>query len=426
MRKFLKIIFPILLISSLLMVGVKTTNATSSNLGVKPGDTYEYTIGWNFGLNLPDSMWSEISTMASAYNITIDAKQLYTDLSSLPSVFDMKAIVGNIYSNPSGLFASQIYNTTFQMKLTNETNYMNFDTFLNHLMNIYGNTMQKYNSIFYALTNESNFFGNMAKNILQFFISSSYGQLFSSSSGSTFFNESYIMGEMFSLFVPTDFSFKSEINVTAIDNQMNRPYTEYVWNSTTNTSTEINYPSEWAYLHQTEGLPSSVNTYNELLTAYGITTFDIKDKSVFIKYNFADMNQDFLNNLINMSLTNMINASMGFGNVSSLTELLGLISSETGMNVTVPTITSTDGVTYDNNGILQNIHAEFDFAWTINGTSVEFYPQFDISNGVHDSINAKWNPSGASSIPGYPIWLIGLASLGGMMAIILSMKKKKR
>lgn len=416
MRKKLQIIFPILLIASLLMVGVRTTNATAANWGINTGDSYDFTVGWNYGLTLPDSMWNELSSMATAsfdaaYNSsqTIDLKQAYSDLNTLPHIFQMRAIVGNMVT----VGDMDTFNSTIQMKLTNDTAFMGVGPFLNHVMTVYNSTLQKYSSLLDTMTNTTgalDFLASAFDNSSMFPAVTNLPTIWNAT-------DVLLLDNMFSLFVPTDFNFNSIINVTEINDYMNQSFWTFEYNDTSASYDNVSYPSQWAYLQEHIGLPSSVNDVNSLLAAFGVTTFDVQNKSILIKYNFADMNQDMLNF--------MINASLGDMGVSTITQFMTFISTETNMNITLPTITSMEGITYNSTGVLQNAHSEFDFATTVNGSTVEFNPVFDISSGIHTSINANWNPSG-TSIPGYPIWVISLASIVGIAAVVLTMKKKKR
>lgn len=417
MRKFLKVILPLLMISSLLIVGAGTTNATSANWGVKTGDSFQYTIGWQPGLNLPQSVWDELSaiatnetnaTLGGTLNQTVNVYQLYSDFNSLPNVFNMNVTVGNMLT----VGTNDTFNSTLQMKLVNDTSFMDVGPFLSHLMTVYNSSLQNYNDLISSVMGMQNYLGMMAEGL---------NYLPAINLNTSWNSAASIENNSLGLFVPTDFSFINLINKTAINNQMSQPISVNITDPMTNISSMVNFTSTWAYLQQKAGLPSSINNIDALLTAFGVTTFNVQDKSVLIKYNFSDMNQTVINDMIAAT-------PLGSLGITNITDLLDMASA-TGFNITLPTISGAIGITYNNAGVLQNAHFECDLATTINGTSYELNPVVDVSSGIHQQINANWNPSGTTTtptIPGFSIWLIGLASLGGMTAVVLSMKKKKR
>ncbi len=76
-------------------------------------------------------------------------------------------------------------------------------------------------------------------------------------------------------------------------------------------------------------------------------------------------------------------------------------------------------VEWSRKGILTNFHSQGEFSGEYEGEKFKISPQFDISYGEHDKINAKF------TVPGYPIFLVILAGTATISVIVLRIKRKK-
>ena len=76
-------------------------------------------------------------------------------------------------------------------------------------------------------------------------------------------------------------------------------------------------------------------------------------------------------------------------------------------------------VEWDRKGILNNFHIQGEVTGEYEGEKFSFSPQFDISSGEHNKINANF------TIPGYPVFLVIFTVISAVCIVIIRVKRKK-
>ena len=76
-------------------------------------------------------------------------------------------------------------------------------------------------------------------------------------------------------------------------------------------------------------------------------------------------------------------------------------------------------VEWDRHGVLKNFHIQFVIEGKYEDEKFSIKPQFDISLGEHDAINAKF------TVPGYSVYLVIFAGVVTVSVVIIRIKRKK-
>ncbi|MHA1821756.1 MAG: hypothetical protein ACTSU2_10705 [Promethearchaeota archaeon] len=319
---------------------------------------------------------------------------MYLDFQSIPKVYNIQLTVENItkYNNTYTYYYDDDYYWTstnygdeivykVEAKLPGDSGYKTFRSFASDYINQFASLIDKYQ---YLLGFNSS---DLQDSISGMPTTVEFPQFWSlKGTDYYYYNFNYL-----TICVPLSFSLKDYFNISALSD-----------------------PDNLASFNEEFG--TDVKTSDELLSALGVSNFQLNDKNYFAVFNLQSVDQKVLD-----GYTEQLNIT----GVNTYAQLLDYL------NISSPNIYAKEALVYNDKGVLVNVHHEMSVSGsytTLNDTkaAVSAGITFDVSSGEHPTINSNWVDLTKPKIPGYSMLYLGVAFLIGLCAIILKIHRKIR
>jgi hypothetical protein len=384
MKKHFKYLVPFIAVFFLIPLGSSAAVAQGPvklNWGIDVGDEVEMTIGWAIDIELPSDVWDFLTYYVQMMepNITVGAEELYNDFSLIDSVYNLKVTILDMenYDSGYGYSYDEIMGKT-EFKTPAMADYGPINNTLIYEIQQNAVLFDKYATMLGLDMTALDAIGNLSSMYPNDFDVPYYQSWYINEGDSTDFPNGL------PLFIHKDWS------CADLYDEMKSSFTT----------------EDYSYLSSSLGV--SITNWNELTDALGFTKISVSKREATVKFKLSSMNNlildwYFYNMGFNFSGT-IIDTYAGFLNYMNITEF----DAEAQFHVEWTTA-----------GILNNFHAQVGLTGKYKGESFSLKPQFDISRGEHDTINAKY------TVPGFPLYVLIFTGVVTVSVVIVRIKKKK-
>lgn len=388
MKKHIKYAIPFVVLFFILpmmnsgAIGTYTYGSPVEDWGTTIGDEHYFTAGWAFHLDLGDKAWDMLDMFLDYIDPALDGRTLYEDLANIESVYNFRITITNI--------TNEYYNSSLVYNRSNDL--------------IFGDIAWKAASMDEYGPLNATLIYQIQQNAM---LLNAYSTLFEwGFSSSDLIEELEGYGpEMDEYFQAWDTFYCGEAR--------SRPLTPPIfiptdWNLEDYYNEMRGELDNYFYGNFSEATGVTVENWDQLTAALGFNTIRINKRDATVKFKLSSMNKDFLNLWVN---------NTGFyDNMTKIETYDALLDY---LNITNFDAEARIEVEWNRKGILNNFHIQGDISGEYEGEKFTFSPQFDISNGEHNKINAKY------TVPGYPVFLVIIAAAATVSIVIMRVKRKK-
>ena len=390
MKKHAKYIVPFVIMFFFLpminsiAIGTYTYGPPTKNWGIDIGDEHFFTTGWAFELDLGDKAWDMFDTYLDYIDPALDGRTLYNTLMNIESVYNFRITITNLTSafynsTPSYNYTNDVISGDMAWKAASMTEYGPLNATMIYEIQQNAMLFNAYSTLFGWGLSSSDLIGELAMYGPE--MDEYYQSWDTDNSG-----EPRNQPGSPPIFIPQDWSLEDFYN--EMRGKLNATHYEFFTNETGVT----------------------ITNWNDLTAALGFTSIRIDKRDAVAKFKLSSMDETFLDLWVNNTgfFDPVANAS-----VETYDAFLDWL------NITNFDAEARFSVEWNRKGILTNFHVQGEVTGEYEGEKFKFAPQFDISYGEHDKINAKF------TIPGYPILLVLFVGTISVSVLIYGIKKKK-